>query len=478
MGESGSVGCDEERRRSGALVIDRRTGSVTYGEEPVELTATEFRILELLNSHPGWVFPPSEIAEACLESGGSEDTIIVHISNLRAKLSRAGSGSAPIETVRGFGYRLVCDTPSDQPDTDEVPPSEALGDTLNANGSLADAAAAYLRALDLAKGDDHLPLARLHIKATQVAIGRRRLMEAMTHSCEAEKILRDRAEANQRLIDEVFIQRAWLTYNMGEFQDAYDQCIELLHKLEPSMTPQQRVALHGCASMSLLRLQRIVVTPQVLQHAWSMYSAWEESGDPTDAVYSEAVLGDVLLHSGNITGGERRLSSGLRMSEDLGEHALRPNILCSLGVAARRRGDVRLAERLGTQLTYEAAERDGGEIDGAGHGLRCWAAWRSGDLERAESEGQTALESLQLEPAFPQWWLALAPLIGVELSRGNLDEAISYARRMGDPSQQALPSEFDGALAQACSAWDAGNEADAREALSRAVLVGRSDGYT
>jgi DNA-binding winged helix-turn-helix (wHTH) protein len=451
-----------------------------YRQAPVELTATEFKILELLNSHPGWVFPAGEIADACLESGGSEDTIIVHMSNLRGKLSRAGEGESPIETVRGFGYRLNADSVGATPAKPRAENSgEALGDELSACGSLADAAAVYLQALDSASGDDPVPLARLHMKAAKVALDRRLLTEAAGHSYEAERLLGDGSvNGNRKLLNDVLIQRATISYGMGEFQDSYDQCLELLKALDRDGSPHQRVTLRGCCAMSLLRLQRIVVTSDVLHHAWCMYEAWEDSRDPNDAIYAESVLGEVLLHSGNIAGGERRLSGALRMSEELGDASMRPRILCSLGIAARRRGDVRLAERLGKRLTDVASSREGAEFEGAGHGLLCWVDYRDRDIHTAEDEGEEALRSVQREPMFPYWWMALAPLVAIELERENLGDAIAYARHMVDPSQQILPPALNAALGAACSAWDAGNDAEALDALSSAVLAGRADGYT
>jgi tetratricopeptide (TPR) repeat protein len=356
---------------------------------------------------------------------------------------------------------------------------ETLGDELSASGSLADAAAVYLQALDAASDDDPVPLARLHMKAAKVALGRRLLTEAAGHNYEAEKLLGNcEAETNRELLDDVLIQRAMISYGMGEFQDAYDQCAELLGKLGKEGTPEQRVALHGCCATSLLRIQRIVVTSEVLHHAWCMYEAWEDSRDPADAIYAESVLGEVLVHSGNIAGGERRLTGALRMSEELGDVSLRPRILCSLGIAARRRGDVRLAERLGHRLTDIASRREGTEFEGAGHGLLCWVDYRDRDLHTAEDEGEEALRSVQREPMFPYWWMALAPLVAIQLERENLSDAIAYARHMVDPSQQILPPDLNAALGAACSAWDAGNDAEAIDALSDAVLAGRADGYT
>jgi hypothetical protein len=316
------------------------------------------------------------------------------------------------------------------------------------------------------------------MKAAQVALDRRLLTEALGHSSDAERLLGSgRLNGNRELLNDVLIQRTSITYSMGEFQNALDESVELLRIIGKSGTPRQRVLLHGCAAMSLLCLQRIVVTAEVLHHAWCMYDAWEDSGDLTDAIYAESVLGDVLLHSGNTAGGERRLTGGLRMSEELGERSMRPHILCSLGIAARRRGDVRLAERLGMRLTDVTSRRDGSEYEGAGHGLLCWVAWRDGDLRTAEEEGQEALRSVQREPMFPYWWLALAPLVAVSVQLGNLGDAIGYARHMSDPSQQILPPPLNAALGAACAAWDAGCDGKALEELSQAVLAGRAEGY-
>lgn len=470
---------DDSRRAAGALCIDHRTRSVVYRGAPVELTATEFRILELLNSHPGWVFSAGNIADHCLESGGSDESIIVHISNVRAKLAQAAGEPTPVETVRGFGYRLSRDSSEVFSSTEFAGSSEALGDELLVTGSLCDAAAAYVRAIESANDAEPVPLARLHMKAAQVAIDRRLLMEATGHSADAEKILRaGDVDANQEMLNDLLVQRTWLTYYMGDYQSAYGRCVELLRGIEHSGTPQQRMKLHGCALMSLLGLNRFVVTSEVLKHAWLMYDAWGDSGDLADAVYTESLLGATLLYSGNITAGEQRLSDGLRMSEKLGERSMRPQILGSMGIAARRRGEVRLAERLGTQLVCETAERERAEFEGEGHGLLCWAAWRDGDLDRASDQGQAALRGVQLMPMFPFWWLALAPLIAIALNQGNLGDAIGYARHMLDPSQQMLPASFNDALAAACAAWDAGGDAEARGQLAQAVLAGRAGGYT
>jgi two-component system alkaline phosphatase synthesis response regulator PhoP len=89
----------------GGLIIDLTRRQVTYEGAPVDLTATEFRLLQFFSRHPGRVFSRSELIDAALgkEVSVIDRTIDVHITGLRKKLSGCSDW---IETVRGFGYRF------------------------------------------------------------------------------------------------------------------------------------------------------------------------------------------------------------------------------------------------------------------------------------------------------------------------------------------------------------------------------------
>jgi len=87
------------------LTIDLPGHKVTLKGEPVELTTTEFNLLECLASNPGHVFTRDQL----LDSAWGEETFIldravdVHIRRLRKKLKAA---SGWIITVRGIGYKF------------------------------------------------------------------------------------------------------------------------------------------------------------------------------------------------------------------------------------------------------------------------------------------------------------------------------------------------------------------------------------
>jgi two-component system phosphate regulon response regulator PhoB len=90
---------------SQGVLVDRERHRVTVEEQTLDLTPSEFGLLEALIRQPGRVFSRSELIDAAL--GGDslvlERTIDVHIRSLRKKLD---AHALLIETVRGVGYRF------------------------------------------------------------------------------------------------------------------------------------------------------------------------------------------------------------------------------------------------------------------------------------------------------------------------------------------------------------------------------------
>jgi two-component system phosphate regulon response regulator PhoB len=85
--------------------IDRIRHRVTVNDRELDLTPTEFRLLECLLSQPGRAFSRPQLMDAAMGDAAIvlERTIDVHIKTLRKKL---GSDVDYIETVRGVGYRF------------------------------------------------------------------------------------------------------------------------------------------------------------------------------------------------------------------------------------------------------------------------------------------------------------------------------------------------------------------------------------
>jgi two-component system phosphate regulon response regulator PhoB len=96
---------DDEIVVSQGVMVDRERHRVTIEDQPLDLTPSEFGLLEALVRQPGRVFSRSELIDAAL--GGDslvlERTIDVHIRSLRKKM---GPHAVLVETVRGIGYRF------------------------------------------------------------------------------------------------------------------------------------------------------------------------------------------------------------------------------------------------------------------------------------------------------------------------------------------------------------------------------------
>jgi DNA-binding response OmpR family regulator len=91
----------------GKLSLDTDAHSAVLAGKPLELTPTEFGMLQLLASQPGRVFTRLQLLEAAqgVSYEGYERSVDVHVKNLRRKLKEADPTGQYIETVFGVGYR-------------------------------------------------------------------------------------------------------------------------------------------------------------------------------------------------------------------------------------------------------------------------------------------------------------------------------------------------------------------------------------
>ena len=96
----------KETVRVGDLVIDTAAMRLTARGEPVDTTATEFRLIEFLASHPGRVFTRKSLLDAVWHDTAfvTPRIVDVYIRRLREKIERDAEKPRHIHTVRGAGY--------------------------------------------------------------------------------------------------------------------------------------------------------------------------------------------------------------------------------------------------------------------------------------------------------------------------------------------------------------------------------------
>lgn len=92
------------------LVLEQATGHVRRGEETINLTPTEFRLLTYLARHRGQALSRAQIVEAVWGYAPdieSEKTVNVHVRRLREKIELKPEEPSLILTVPGIGYRMA-----------------------------------------------------------------------------------------------------------------------------------------------------------------------------------------------------------------------------------------------------------------------------------------------------------------------------------------------------------------------------------
>ncbi len=98
----------EEELVNGGLVLNKNKKNVTVDGDEVHLTATEYKILELLMNHPGYVFSAEEIYEKVWQEDAYsvENTVMVHIRRIREKIEITPKNPKYLKVVWGIGYKI------------------------------------------------------------------------------------------------------------------------------------------------------------------------------------------------------------------------------------------------------------------------------------------------------------------------------------------------------------------------------------
>ncbi len=95
----------------GPIAVDATAHQAKVGDRELDLTPSEFRLLQVLISQPGRVFSREELLARVqgYDCEGYDRTIDSHIKNLRKKIAEHLAGKEVISTVYGIGYRLNLD---------------------------------------------------------------------------------------------------------------------------------------------------------------------------------------------------------------------------------------------------------------------------------------------------------------------------------------------------------------------------------
>jgi DNA-binding response OmpR family regulator len=104
----GELAADNTLWRLGELELNAETHLATMRGQRIDLTPSEFAILQTLIARPGRVFTRMELLDQLSGEAYAayERTVDVHVKNLRAKIEQDARNPEYIETVYGVGYRM------------------------------------------------------------------------------------------------------------------------------------------------------------------------------------------------------------------------------------------------------------------------------------------------------------------------------------------------------------------------------------
>ena len=93
----------------GDLTVDQTAHEVSRAGQPISLTPTEYRLLDVLTANPGRAFSRDHLIELVSVDGGDvfDRTLDRHIANLRRKLEPDPQHPRYVLTVFGVGYKMA-----------------------------------------------------------------------------------------------------------------------------------------------------------------------------------------------------------------------------------------------------------------------------------------------------------------------------------------------------------------------------------
>ena len=247
--------------------------------------------------------------------------------------------------------------------------------------------------------------------------------------------------------------------------------------LEAHGTPARRYVFDRLFTQQRLIRNRFQVDDADLARLYSSLRMAEHTGEEKDLGYATHFLGWGLWMRGDLPEARRQLENAHDMAERMGETFLRAVSLQTLTLTALRQHDTEAVRGL-VPRAAAAAENARTPLTGI-MACRAWLACQDGRpdevIRLADQIASYQPSTINIIGAYR--WVHLFPLIAVRLSAGSVNEAVTAARQLLDPAQQALPGDLTAALEAAGEAWDRGEPGLAGQRLESALLLARDRNY-
>jgi tetratricopeptide (TPR) repeat protein len=228
--------------------------------------------------------------------------------------------------------------------------------------------------------------------------------------------------------------QAWIDIQSGRILVHYwlaqlHEISELIEKTRPVVeqygTRAQRASFFQSLFLMNLRRENYAPSEETVEYARASLAASLESENATEIAWGRFNLGFCQLWHGDLDEAQEQIQAALEVGERSEDVTLQSRCITYLAIVYRKRGQLKETHSCSLRILDVAPLVHFPEYLGIARANLAWLAWRQGKLSEAQVNGRAALEIWRGQPVkYVFCWLALWPLIGVELAQNRLAEAI------------------------------------------------------
>jgi tetratricopeptide (TPR) repeat protein len=241
---------------------------------------------------------------------------------------------------------------------------------------------------------------------------------------------------------------------------------------------KHRIDILSASCDMQFRRDRYVITDSILATVQEAVMLSMETGDMDTISYSRFELGFSYLWRGDFENAETELRAALEGGQRIGDLILQTRCLTYLTILYRMNAKIEQAQEYALQSLEHATAVDMVEYIGSAEANLAWSAWRQGRLAEVEQKAGRALELWsQTALVYPFQWLAIWPLIAVNLENNRIGEAIEYAQVLLEETQMHLKDELEVLLGCAINAWESNDPENTKAYLFQSTELSDQIGY-
>ena len=360
---------------------------------------------------------------------------------------------------------------------------ESLGDILALTSQRVAARVAYDAALGGVPNDDAVTQARLYRKLGKTWEAEHQHKQALAWYAKGRLVVEphdfDTHDGARDEWIQLHVEELWVHYWLNQVPDMEATVERVTPAMEIGASTLQRSKFFHAQAMKNLRRDRYTVSAETLQLVEQTLAVCLGGGLPLELPMVQFFYGFCLLLHDSLDEAETELHKALALARRAGEIGQQARCLTYVTLLARRREQLDEAERHAEDSLELSARSELREYVAAAWANQAWVALRRGDRAAATSAAERALDTWrQVSAVFPFHWLALLPLLEIELGGGRMPRAMECVEALLAPAQHALPETGLIPLGDALRYWHDGDEPAARRHLDLAINGLKDCGYS